>query len=90
MRQERGSHCLQDFTLFPLGAGGVTQMQVNNTDTECFYVVILNERVSFSIWRLFHMFMFGAFTLIMAPVVECFLPINTGRGCSACETSVMQ
>lgn len=35
------------------------------------------------------MFMFGAFILIKA-LVECFLSINTGRGCLACETSVMQ
>lgn len=43
-----------------------------------------------SSWKLLVGLFRFAFSLIASLAVECFLSINTGRLCLACETSVMQ
>lgn len=70
-----------------------TSVGVNTTDRFVSVSSILYERVFICggfYGSCVRVFVFGAFSVIMASAAECFLSINTGRGCLACETSVMQ
>lgn len=64
-----------------------------NYDTDwirCHQFLMREFHLVLSPWKLLVGLFTFAFSLIASLAVECFLSINTGRLCLACETSVMQ